>query len=127
MADVRIPSVTGGVVERYPGGRITCRVQAGQTISGGMLVALTGAPTGNEVVKAGAASTATLGIAMFDGNGDIADMNKITVATTGAWDLTASAAINAGGARPGRPRRCRSERPDRRRYRSLRDGNRDCA
>lgn len=96
MTDVRIPSVTGGVVERYPGGRITCSVKAGQVVSGGDLVELTGAATGNEVQRAGALSNAVLGIALFDGNGDLDDQDKVTVATVGVWDLKAVGAVNAG-------------------------------
>lgn len=96
MADVTVPSVTGGVVERHPGGRITCSVKAGESFSGGELVELTGAATGFEVQVAGAESKSVLGVAMYDGDGDNANKDKVTVALAGVWDLKASGSINAG-------------------------------
>jgi hypothetical protein len=96
MADVTIPSVTGGVVERHPGGRISCKVKAGTTIVGGKLVELTGAALGYEVQTGTLYGPAVLGVAMMDGNGDVEGKKVVTVATVGVWNLKASGAINAG-------------------------------
>lgn len=96
MADITVPSVTGGQVERHPGGRLTCKVKAGVTILGGKLVELTGAALGFEIQTGTALSNAVLGIAMMDGNGDVDGKKEITVATAGVWNLKAVGAINAG-------------------------------
>lgn len=96
MTDVTIPSVTGGVVERHPGGRIPCTVKAGTTITGGKLVELTGAALGYEVQTGTLYGRAVLGVAMHDGNGDVDGKKIVSVATVGVWNLKASGAINAG-------------------------------
>lgn len=91
MADVTIPSIRGGVTERYlPGDRYTATVAAGQTATGGRL--LIGA-TGDRVVQtAGAGALNVVGVAMHDA----AAGEKVTVAAEGVWLITASGTIAPG-------------------------------
>jgi hypothetical protein len=95
MPAVVIPAITGGVVERYEGDRITCAVKTGVTVRGGRLVELTGAATGHEVQEAGAVSLSVLGVALYDAD-PAGEIKKVTVATEGVYDLLAVGAINAG-------------------------------
>lgn len=87
-----IPSITGSVVERHPGGRITVGVKSGQTVVGGNLVEITAA---FEVQKAGADSLKVLGVATHDAD-PAGEVKKVTVAMSGVWDLTASGSVTAG-------------------------------
>jgi len=91
MADVVIPSIRGGVTERYlPGDRYTATVGAGQVATGARLVE---AMTGDRVVRlAQANSLLCVGVAMHDA----AVAEKVTVVTEGVWLLSASGAIAAG-------------------------------
>lgn len=91
MADVTIPSVRGGVVEKYlPGDRWTATVLAAQSVTGGQLVE---GGAGDRVVRAAQAdSLVSVGVALHDA----AAGEKVTVASQGVWLLTASGAISAG-------------------------------
>ncbi len=81
--------VTGGIVEYFPGGRITCTVKAAQSVSGGDLVELT---ADREVQAAGAGSLVVLGVALHDA----AAGKPVTVATCGVWPVKAAGAITQG-------------------------------
>ncbi len=70
-----------------PGQALTLKASA--TITGGQLLAVTGSGT---VAPAGAASTATVGVAGFDG----ATNDNVTVYAGGVQSVTASGAITAG-------------------------------
>lgn len=79
-----MPSVTEYF---YPGGRVTMTVEAGQTVVGGNLVAL----TDDRIVRPAAADSVTcIGVALHDA----AAGEKVAVATVGVWPLKAG----AGGA-----------------------------
>jgi hypothetical protein len=83
-----MPNVEGGIVE-YFGGKERKTLTAGGTITGGQLVALNG---NRQVVAAGAASNAVLGVALHNA----VSGEKVTVASDGVWPITASGAIAAG-------------------------------
>lgn len=92
MSTVTIPSIRGGVVEKYlPGDRYTATVAAGQAATGARLVE---GATGDRVCRtAQAGSLVVTGVALHDA----AAGEKVTVATEGVWLLRASGAITAGG------------------------------
>ena len=91
MTDTVIPSLRGGVVEKFmPGDRVTFTVAAGQAATGGKLVK---AATGSLVCQdATAGSRLVVGVAMHDA----AATEVVAVATEGVWLLKADGAINAG-------------------------------
>ncbi len=82
-------AITGGIVEYFPGDRITCTVKAAQSVSGGDLVELT---ADREVQPAGAGSVVVLGVALYDA----AAGKPVTVATRGVWPIKAAGAITQG-------------------------------
>lgn len=91
MVDTVIPSLRGGVIEKFlPGDRITFHVAAGQASTGGKLQK---AATGSLVCQdATAGATSVVGVAMHTA----AAGEAVTVATEGVWLLKASGQINAG-------------------------------
>lgn len=91
MTDTVIPSLRGGVVEKFmPGDRVTFTVAAGQASTGGKLQK---AAAGSlQCQDATAASLLVVGVALHDA----AATEAVTVATEGVWLLKASGAINAG-------------------------------
>jgi hypothetical protein len=86
-----IPSIRGGVVEKFlPGDRVTFTVANGQAATGGKLQK---AATGSLVCQdATAGSLLVVGVAMHDA----AAGASVTVATEGVWLLKASGQVNAG-------------------------------
>jgi hypothetical protein len=82
-----------GVVEIYRTQEpIPCKAAAGQTITGGNVVTLSGA---YQIAVCGAADK-PLGVAQHDADGSDPDRDMVGVAVQGVWPLVASAAITAG-------------------------------
>jgi hypothetical protein len=92
MSTVVVPSIRGGVVEKFlPADRTTWQVTAGQAATGGRLVE--GIAAGDRQCRtAQAASLIAVGVALHDA----AATEKVTVAPEGGWMLRANGAINGG-------------------------------
>lgn len=85
-----MPGHTGGIVEYEMPGDVTTYT-AGATITGGQVVAITGAD--RTVQPAGATSLVAAGVALHDAaSGD----TDLAVARVGVWPLTAAGAITRG-------------------------------
>ena len=84
-----IDPILGGAVEAFlPAERYTCTVGTGG-VSGLDLVEFSADRT---VIRSGAGSLVVAGVALYDRPAG----DKVTVATTGIWQLTASGAIAVG-------------------------------
>jgi hypothetical protein len=83
----------GAVVEVFPGGIPPITMSGGAAITAGRLVEMSGDRT---VQHAGAASLKVAGVALQDYDGTAATGNKLSVAPSGVYKLTASGAIAAG-------------------------------
>lgn len=83
--------IQGGHVEyAFPGDVLTFTVAAGQSVSGGQLVALTA--NAMEVQHAGVDSEKCVGVALHDA----AAGEKVTVASSGVYRLKANGAVGVG-------------------------------
>lgn len=91
MSTVVIPSIRGGVIEKFdPGDTSTWTVTAGQAATGGRVAE---AVAGDRQARTGqAASVVAVGIAIHDA----AAGEKVTIAHEGTWMLRANGAVVSG-------------------------------